>query len=78
MAVAVHTTVNGFGRFRPNALAPQAVLWGRDNRGAMLRVVGGAGDAATRIENRIGEPWPTPTCTWPRRSTPGSTAWRAG
>ena len=31
-------TVNGFGRFRPNALAPQSVLWGRDNRGAMLRV----------------------------------------
>jgi glutamine synthetase len=71
-------TVNGFGRFRPNALAPQAVLWGRDNRGAMLRVVGGAGDGATRIENRIGEPRPTPTCTWPRRSTPGWTDWRAG
>ena len=53
-------TVNGFGRFRPNALAPQAVLWGRDNRGAMLRVVGGAGDGATRIENRIGEPAANP------------------
>jgi glutamine synthetase len=23
------TTVNGFGRFKPNALAPQAILWGR-------------------------------------------------
>jgi glutamine synthetase len=54
------STVNGFGRFRPNALAPQAILWGRDNRGAMLRVVGGAGDPATRIENRIGEPAANP------------------
>jgi glutamine synthetase len=42
MAVFCTPTVNGFGRFRPNALAPQSVLWGRDNRGAMLRVVGGA------------------------------------
>ena len=40
MAVFCTPTINGFGRFRPNALAPQAVLWGRDNRGAMLRVLG--------------------------------------
>jgi glutamine synthetase len=60
MASLCTPTVNGFARFRPNALAPQAVLWGRDNRGAMLRVVGGAGDSATRIENRIGEPAANP------------------
>jgi glutamine synthetase len=60
MAVFCTPTVNGFGRFRPNALAPQAVLWGRDNRGAMLRVIGACGDAATRIENRIGEPAANP------------------
>jgi glutamine synthetase len=59
-AVMGTPTINGFGRFRPNALAPQAVLWGRDNRGAMLRVIGGAGDAATRIENRVGEPMANP------------------
>jgi glutamine synthetase len=53
-------TVNGYGRFRPNALAPQSILWGQDNRGAMLRVVGGPGDGATRIENRIGEPAANP------------------
>jgi glutamine synthetase len=53
-------TANGFGRFKPNALAPQSILWGRDNRGAMLRVVGQPGDAATRIENRIGEPAANP------------------
>ncbi len=60
MAVFCTPTINGFGRFRPNALAPQAVLWGRDNRGAMLRVLGRCGDAATRVENRIGEPSANP------------------
>ena len=60
MAVFCTPTINGFGRFRPNALAPQSVLWGRDNRGAMLRVVGECGDAGTRIENRIGEPSANP------------------
>jgi glutamine synthetase len=53
-------TINGFGRFRPNAMAPQSVLWGRDNRGAMLRVLGSSGDTATRIENRVGEPMANP------------------
>jgi glutamine synthetase len=60
MAALCTPTINGFGRFRPHALAPQAVLWGRDNRGAMLRVLGRCGDAATRIENRIGEPSANP------------------
>ena len=53
-------TLNAYGRFGANALAPQAAVWGRDNRGAMLRVIGAAGDAATRIENRIGEPAANP------------------
>lgn len=52
--------VDGFERFRPNAMAPQAIVWGHDNRGAMLRVVGAAGDAATRIENRIATPAANP------------------
>lgn len=60
MAALCTPTVNGFGRFRPNALAPQSVLWGRDNRGAMLRVIGECGDHATRIENRVGEPAANP------------------
>lgn len=60
MSVFCTPTANGYGRFRPNALAPQSVLWGRDNRGAMLRVVGECGDEATRIENRIGEPAANP------------------
>jgi len=60
MTVFCTPTANGYGRFRPNALAPQSVLWGRDNRGALLRVVGECGDAATRIENRLGEPSANP------------------
>ena len=59
-AVFCTPTANGYGRFQPNALAPQSVLWGRDNRGAMLRVVGESGDRATRIENRLGEPAANP------------------
>ena len=54
------TTVNGYDRFQPQSLAPQSAVWGRDNRGAMLRVIGGAQDPATRIENRIGEPAANP------------------
>ena len=59
-AVFCTPTANGYGRFGANALAPQSVLWGRDNRGAMLRVIGGSGDRATRIENRLGEPAANP------------------
>ena len=53
-------TINGYKRYRPYSLAPERVIWGRDSRGAMLRVLGGPGDAATRIENRIGEPGANP------------------
>jgi glutamine synthetase len=53
-------TVNGYRRFRPNSLAPDRATWAYDNRGAMLRVLGGAGDVATRIENRVGEPAANP------------------
>lgn len=53
-------TVNGYRRFRVNSLAPDRAGWGYDHRGAMLRVLGGAGDPATRIENRVGEPAANP------------------
>ena len=60
-AAALSTpTINGYKRYRPFALAPDRVIWGRDNRGAALRVLGGPGDPATRIENRIGEPAANP------------------
>jgi glutamine synthetase len=53
-------TVNGYRRFRPNSLAPDRVCWAYDHRGAMLRVLGSAGDPAARIENRVGEPAANP------------------
>jgi glutamine synthetase len=53
-------TVNGYRRFRPNSLAPDRASWGFDHRGAMIRVLGGAGDPATRLENRVGEPCANP------------------
>ena len=60
-AAALSTpTINGYKRYRPYSLAPDRAIWGRDNRGAALRVIGGAGDPATRIENRIGEPAANP------------------
>ena len=53
-------TIPAYARFQGSVMAPQAVLWGRDNRGAMLRVLGAPGDGATRIENRLGEPMANP------------------
>ena len=61
-AAAVFTTptINGYKRYRTYSLAPDRAIWGRDNRGVMIRVLGGPGDAATRLENRIGEPAANP------------------
>jgi glutamine synthetase len=53
-------TVNGYKRYRPYSLAPDRIVWGKENRGALLRVIGAPGSAATRIENRIGEPAANP------------------
>jgi glutamine synthetase len=53
-------TVNGYKRYRAYTLAPDRAGWARDNRGVMLRVLGQPGDAATRLENRIGEPAANP------------------
>jgi len=53
-------TVNGYRRFRPNSLAPDRAGWGFDHRGAMVRVLGGRDDPATRMENRLGEPGANP------------------
>jgi glutamine synthetase len=57
-------TINGYRRFRPHSLAPDRAVWGHDNRGAMVRVIGGmAGelpDSGTRLENRAGEPAANP------------------
>jgi glutamine synthetase len=53
-------TVNGYRRFQPNSLAPDRVSWGHDHRGTLMRILGGVDDAATRIENRAGEPAANP------------------
>jgi glutamine synthetase len=53
-------TINGYKRYRPYSLAPDRVIWGKENRGALLRVVGRPGDPTTRIENRSGEPAANP------------------
>src|SRR4029077_15162364 len=53
-------TVNGYRRYRPNSLAPDRTTWAYDHRGAMIRVLGGPGDPATRLENRMGEPAANP------------------
>lgn len=60
MCALATPTINGYKRFRPYSLAPDRIHWGRDNRGAMLRVIGAPGDPGTRIENRIGEPAANP------------------
>ena len=61
-AASVFTTptINGYKRFKAYSLAPDRAAWARDNRGAMLRIVGGEGEPGTRIENRAGEPAANP------------------
>ena len=60
-AILTTPTINGYKRYKPNSLAPDRAVWGRDNKGAMLRVIGtGPEDPATRIENRVGEPAANP------------------
>ena len=50
-------TINGYKRYRSYSLAPDRAIWGRDNRGVMIRVLGGAGryrDAAGKPDRRAG------------------------
>ena len=53
-------TINGYKRYRSYSLAPDRAIWARDNRGAMIRVLGQPGDPSTHLENRIGEPAANP------------------
>jgi glutamine synthetase len=53
-------TVNGYKRYRPYSFAPDRVCWAVENRGAMLRVQGAAGDSSSHVENRVGEPAANP------------------
>lgn len=53
-------TINGYRRRQPYTLAPDRRAWAQDNRAAMIRVISAAGDPASRVENRIGEPGANP------------------
>jgi glutamine synthetase len=54
-------TINGYKRYRGlNTMAPVQAVWAKDNRGAMIRIMGDCGDPATHIENRSGEPLANP------------------
>ncbi|AXG82253.1 glutamine synthetase [Streptomyces paludis] len=53
-------TVNGYKRYLPMSLAPDRVVWGIDNKGAMVRVVPAQGGGGARLENRSGEPAANP------------------
>jgi glutamine synthetase len=59
-AVFSTPTINGYKRYRPYSLAPDRAIWACDNRGVMIRVLGGTNNPATRLENRIGEPAANP------------------
>jgi glutamine synthetase len=59
-SVLTTPTVNGYKRFRPDSFAPDRIAWAEENRGALVRVVGGRGDANTHLENRVGEPAANP------------------
>ena len=53
-------TVNGYKRFRPYSFAPDRVCWAVENRGALVRVQGSAGDTSSHVEMRVGEPAANP------------------
>jgi len=48
-------TVNGYKRYAPFQLAPNAVAWGMDNRGTMIRAIMDPADPASRVENRVAD-----------------------
>jgi glutamine synthetase len=54
-------TINGYKRYHgANTMAPIQAVWAKDNRGAMIRVIGEPRHPATRLENRSGEPLANP------------------
>jgi glutamine synthetase len=53
-------TINGYARFQPNALAPTRIVAARDDRSAMVRVLGNAEEGTLRLENRLPEPAANP------------------
>jgi glutamine synthetase len=60
MTVFATPTINGYKRYRPYSFAPDRVCWAVENRGALVRVQGTAGDENSHVENRMGEPAANP------------------
>ena len=55
LCLLTNPTVNSYKRFAPFQLAPNRILWGRDNRGAMIRALMMPDDPNSRIENRVAD-----------------------
>ena len=53
-------TITGYKRYRAHSLAPERISWSHDGRGSLIRSLCRAGDSASRIENRGGEPAANP------------------
>ena len=53
-------TINGYKRYQPLSLAPDRLVWGVDNKGAMVRAIGSVDNPDSRLENRSGEPAANP------------------
>lgn len=53
-------TINGYKRQMPDSFAPTRACWDVENRGVMVRLLGGPGDPLSHIENRVGEPAANP------------------
>lgn len=62
-AALASPTINGYRRYRPFSLAPDRAIWARDNRGAMLRVLGGPGRTPRASRTAWASRRPTRTCT---------------
>ena len=65
MAAFAAPTLSGYSRFQGGPMSPLQAVWGIDSRGAMLRVIGGAGGTLEQpggghVENRLGEPAANP------------------
>ena len=60
-------TINGYKRLNANPLAPNRILWAHDNRGAMLRLVGGMPNRGRGLRTGRGSLRQILTCTWRRR-----------
>ncbi len=53
-------TINGYKRLNASPLSPKYATWSHNNKGAMIRLIGGKGDQSTHLENRVGEPAANP------------------